>query len=68
MKKPFAKCRRLSLLKNSGNAISYRAFPLFKQSTGLFENSPFAERPKAKAGRCPAPHPEALPLDSAKGE
>ena len=29
------------------NALSCRAFPLFQQSTGLLENSPFAERLKA---------------------
>ncbi|MDY3215276.1 MAG: hypothetical protein SOW77_08415, partial [Ruminococcus sp.] len=30
--------------------LSCRAFPLKKQSTGLFFNSPFAERPAAVCG------------------
>jgi len=50
----------------SGNALSYSAFPLEKQSTGLFFNSPFAERLNALQGSALHP-PEALPLDSAKG-
>jgi hypothetical protein len=40
--------------------------PLFKQSTGLFENSPLAERLNATQGFALHP-PETLSLDSAKG-
>ena len=44
-----------------GKALSYRAFPLVKQSTGLFYNSPFAVRLTFRCsavcgrrqGRCP---------------
>ena len=38
-----------------GNALSCRAFPLQKQSTGLFLNSPFAERLSAVWGVAPLP-------------
>ena len=49
-----------------GNALSCRAFPLSKQSYGLFGNSPFAER-LTLCRASPRTPPEALPLDSAKG-
>ena len=47
------------------DALSYRASPLRKQFTGLFSDSPLAERLRF-FGLRPNP-PEALPLDSAKG-
>ena len=55
-----------------GDALSCRASPLRKQSTGLFSGSPLAGRLKASStsGRFGTPSqtlPEALPLDSAKG-
>lgn len=53
-----------------GNALSCRAFPLLKQSTGLFEDSPFAERLYiiSLSSKSLRKRPEALPLDSAKGD
>ena len=53
-------------IKDLVRILTCRAFPLFKQSAGLFENSPFAERLNVLQGSALHP-PEALPLDSAKG-
>ena len=44
-----------------GDALFPRASPLQKQSTGLFLNSPLAER-FVTVGLCPHTPPEALPL------
>ncbi len=42
------KLRKYADKELKGDALSYRASPLPKQSTGLFGNSPLAERPTAK--------------------
>ena len=55
---------KTKITAGQGKALSCRAFPLSKQSAGLFGNSPFAERLTAqerfavcgqRLGRCPRP-------------
>jgi len=56
-------------MNDKGDAFSYKASPLEKQSTGLFFNSPLAMRLRIISlfFKSCEQRPEALPLDSAKG-
>ena len=65
-------CKKHNEIFYLGDALSYRASPLPKQSTGLFGNSPLAERLNASQsfalhGTLSHTLQETLSLDSAKG-